>query len=279
MVRFARHMGQAVWRACPKLGEGMSRLVSSGSSLSKVLIYYHHDGDDASLHGWWFGPDTMEFGTSQNWAFNSEAWSFEDGHVEVKNTTTVLAVARIAAFTARGFEADGSLRLQDSVTPPLSGWHVPWNGPVDPAFKLTEAGRSAIEACGSKGEKKSPSFGSFRGVQLPKILGVRAVLTSCVASMVLRPVPVLQAAEEAMSIVKNHSTPPEALQASECPGWRASLRSEGEMGCLQTLQLRVVQSDARSTSRSQCKSPQMVILFRLSRPRPSLQMPRFCDRG
>ncbi|CAE7746502.1 unnamed protein product [Symbiodinium sp. KB8] len=80
-----------------------------------VLIYYHHDGDDASLHGWWFGPDTMEFGTSQNWAFNSE----------------------------------------DSVTPPLSGWHVPWNGPVDPAFKLTEA------------------------------------------------------AEEAMSIVKNHSTPPE----------------------------------------------------------------------
>ena len=41
-------------------------------SLPQVLIYYHHDGDDASLHGWWFGPDTMEFGTEHNWAFNPE---------------------------------------------------------------------------------------------------------------------------------------------------------------------------------------------------------------
>jgi len=93
----------------------LGRPVYHRQSGGHVFIYYHHDGDDASLHGWWFGPDTMEFGTSQNWAFNPE----------------------------------------DSVTPPLSGWHVPWNGPVDPAFKLTEA------------------------------------------------------AEEAMSIVKNHSMPPE----------------------------------------------------------------------
>ena len=60
----------------------------SRSSLFKVFIYYHHDGDDASLHGWWFGPDTMEFGTSQNWAFNPEAWSFEDGLVEVIRVVT-----------------------------------------------------------------------------------------------------------------------------------------------------------------------------------------------
>ncbi|CAE7040763.1 unnamed protein product [Symbiodinium natans] len=73
-------------------------LYTETESTFYVLIYYHHDGDDASLHGWWFGPDTMEFGTEHNWAFNPE----------------------------------------ESGTPPLSGWHVPWNGPVDPAFKVTE---------------------------------------------------------------------------------------------------------------------------------------------
>ena len=30
----------------------------------------------------------MEFGTSQNWAFNPEAWSFEDGLVEVIRVVT-----------------------------------------------------------------------------------------------------------------------------------------------------------------------------------------------
>ncbi|CAJ1350209.1 unnamed protein product [Effrenium voratum] len=70
----------------------------AGVDGEEVLIYYHHDGEHKGMDGWWFGTDSADFASTENLAFHA---------------------------------GEGSV-------PPKSGWHLPWNGSVDPDLEIIE---------------------------------------------------------------------------------------------------------------------------------------------
>lgn len=85
-------------------GRPVFKKASDQSSAVTVLIYYWDDRDGKSFHGWWFGP---KVGGDQVWAYNSDV-----------NKTASL--------------------------PPVDGWHVPWDGPLDTKLRLTYGGVSNV---------------------------------------------------------------------------------------------------------------------------------------